>query len=117
MLTSLLVWVALEVGAEFWGRTVPLKDAEGQMKAVATETHLVVEVRVKGDKSKPLKVTAQQFRLKVNGAKLDISPDTPGMAAGFCSRLSTSPRNVPTRGNWRPATANPAFTTGRTCSP
>jgi len=83
----LALFAAAELNAEFWGRTVPLKDGQGMMKAVATDTHLVVEVTVKrkNDETNPTKITAGQFRLRVNGAKFDIPPDSPGMAAAFIS--------------------------------
>ena len=77
----LAVQMAVEVGAEFWGRTVPLKTDQGQMKAVATESHLVVEVKVTAAKGRPVRVTQQQFRLRLNGAKFPLPADTPGMAA------------------------------------
>jgi hypothetical protein len=75
-----LTW-SVDVTAEFWGRTVPVKNDAGEMKAVASESHLIVEATVKVEKGKPVKVNHQQFRLRVNGAKLAIAPDTAGMAA------------------------------------
>lgn len=77
----LAVLFGTEVTAEFWGRTVPLKNDEGQMKAVASESHLVVEAKVLAAKGQPVRVTPQQFRLRINGAKLPIPTDSPGMAA------------------------------------
>ena len=82
MLTLLLMLqLATEVKGEFWGRTVPVKNDQGEMKAVASEHHLIVEVTVKATKGQPVRITAQQFHLRVNGAKLAIGPDTAGMAA------------------------------------
>lgn len=70
-----------EVTAEFWGRTVPLKNDQGEMKAVASEQHLVVEATVRTEKRKSVRVTPGQFRLRINGAKYPLAPDTPGMAS------------------------------------
>jgi len=82
VLTLLLaLTLATDVTAEFWGRTVPVKNDQGEMKAVASEHHLVVEITVKTDKAHPVKLSHQQFRLRVNGAKLAIPPDPAGMAA------------------------------------
>jgi hypothetical protein len=79
------LWLALQIAAElsgeFWGRTVPVKNEAGELKAVASESHLIVEVTVKAAKGKPERISPQQFQLKVNGAKLGLAPDTPGMAA------------------------------------
>lgn len=77
----LALTLSTDVTGEFWGRTVPLKNDQGEAKAVASEHHLIVEVTVKAVKGKPVKITHQQFRLRLNGAKLPIAPDTPGMAA------------------------------------
>lgn len=72
-----LLWLALDWKAEFCGHTVPHKGT-----TYFTSDYIVVEVEVLPDKGNPLNLTSGQFRLRLNGKKDGLLPETPGMVAG-----------------------------------
>lgn len=77
----LVCCLAADLSADFWGRTIPLKDDQGNLVALASDDHIVVEVKVTVPRGRPVRVTASQFRLRVNGEKAGLVADSPGMAA------------------------------------
>ena len=79
MTTALLLWLAMDLSAEFWGRTIPLKDDQGNLLAVASDDHIVVEVKATAPRTQHPRLNTIQFKLRLNGSTL--IPDTPGMAA------------------------------------
>ena len=72
----LLLWLALDWKAEFCGHSVPFAGT-----TYFTADHIVVEVEVLPDKSTPIRLTSGEFRLRINGKKDLLAPETPGMVA------------------------------------
>lgn len=70
----IMLWLALDWKAEFCGHSVPHAGT-----TYFTANHIVVEVEVLPDKAQPVRLAAEQFRLRLNGKVL--APDTPGMVA------------------------------------
>ena len=72
----LLLWLTLDWKAEFCGHSVPFAGT-----AYFAAGHIVVEVEVLPDKSTPIRLTSGEFRLRINGKKDLLAPETPGMVA------------------------------------
>ncbi|MBY0503777.1 MAG: hypothetical protein K2X03_07700 [Bryobacteraceae bacterium] len=72
----LLFFVALDWKAELCGHTVPHAGT-----TYFTPNHLVVEVEVLPDRASPIRLSASQFQLRVNGKKELLATETPGMVA------------------------------------
>ncbi len=67
---------AVAFGAEYLARGVA---ARGQ--AFLVEGYLVIEAAVYPERGRPLKVSAGDFALRVNGKRAALAPQTPGMVA------------------------------------
>jgi len=75
MFPLLMLILAVDWKADFCGHSVPHAGT-----TYFTADHIVVEVEVLPDKAPPLRLAAEQFRLRLNGKLL--APDAPGMVAG-----------------------------------
>lgn len=73
----LLLFFALDWKADFCGHSVPYANTTYFAKG-----YLVVEVEVIPDKSNPLRLSAGDFRLRIDPKKEPLQPETPGMVAG-----------------------------------
>ncbi len=87
----LLLWLALDWRAEFCGHSVPYAGT-----TYFTADHIVVEIEVLPDKSTPIRLTSGEFRLRINGKKDLLAPETPSMVAASLqySDWSQRPRLV-----------------------
>ena len=72
----LLLWLALDWKAEFCGHSVPFAGT-----TYFAADHIVVEIEVLPDKSTPIPLTSGEFRLRINGRKDLVAPETPGTVA------------------------------------